>query len=92
MIEDFRYNLKPTPIAEDNTSCIQVSRGGGNHKRRRHIRVADAWIYQEVVISRSITINHIKSNENVADMFTKALEAPAFIKFRKMIGMESPTH
>ena len=91
MVEDFRCDLPATPMGEDNTGCIGVAQGGGNHKRRRHIRVADAWIYQEVALAKTIELYHVRSNDNVADMFTKSLESPAFIKFRDMImGMANP--
>ena len=91
LIEDFRCNLPATPMAEDNTGCIGVAKGGGNHKRRRHIRVADAWIYQEAALAKTIELYQIKSKDNVADMFTKSLESPAFIKFRDIImGMRNP--
>ena len=91
LIEDFRCNLPATPMAEDNTGCIGVAKGGGNHKRRRHIRVADAWIYQEAALAKTIELYQIKSKDNVADIFTKSLESPAFIKFRDIImGMRNP--
>ena len=78
-------------MGEDNTGCIGVAKGGGNHKRRRHIRVADAWIYQETALAKSIELYQVKSKDNVADMFTKSLESPAFIRFRNIImGMENP--
>lgn len=32
LIEDFRCNLPATPMAEDNTGCIGVAKGGGNRK------------------------------------------------------------
>ena len=90
MTEDFRYNLPPTPIGEDNTGYIGVSRGGGNHIRRRHIRVADAHIYQEVAESHNINIYHVKSKDNIADIFTKPLESPEFIKLRnKVMGTKN---
>ena len=64
----------------------------GNHKRRRHIRVADSWIFQEVSLTKNIELYSIRSQDNIADMFTKSLESPAFIKFRdQLMGMENPT-
>ena len=92
LIEDFGLNIPTTPIAEDNEGCIAIAEGGGNHKRRRHIRVADSWIYQEVSLTRNIRLYPISSRDNIADMFTKSLESPAFIRFRdKLMGMENPT-
>ena len=33
---------------KDNEACITIAKNGMSHSRTRHIRVADAWIYQEV--------------------------------------------
>jgi len=90
IIEDFRYELPPTPIGEDNSGCIGISYGGGSHKRRRHIRVADSYTYQEAVISRSIRLLYVKSCDNVADMNTKALNVATFRRLRKKLMGEDP--
>ena len=85
LVEDFRCDLPPTPLGEDNMGCIHVSYGGGSWKRKRHIRVADSFIYQEAALAKTIQLQYVKSSENVADMFTKALPQAPFQKFRKAL-------
>ena len=85
LVEDFRCDLPPTPLGEDNTGCIHVSYGGGSWKRKRHIRVADSFIYQEAALAKTIQLQYVKSSENVADMFTKALPQAPFQKFREAL-------
>ena len=48
-------------------------------------------ILEEAALAKTIELYQIKSKDNVADMFTKSLESPAFIKFRDIImGMRNP--
>ena len=88
-MDDFNIALPITPIGEDNQGCIGVARGGGNHSRMRHIRVADSYIFQEVAINKSIAIRYVPSKMNVADMFTKSLTKDLFIPHRDMLMGET---
>ena len=63
LTDDFGLNLGPTLLGEDNQGCIDVSRGGGNHARLRHIRVADSYIYQEFKIKKTIQLRYAPSIE-----------------------------
>ena len=89
LMDDFNIALPITPIGEDNQGCIGVARGGGNHSRMRHIRVADSYIFQEVAINKSIAIRYVPSKMNVADMFTKSLTKDLFIPHRDMLMGET---
>ena len=82
LTEDFRINVPTIPLGEDNQGCIHLAHDGGNWKRKRHIRVANSYLYEEVTIHESVAIRYVKSSENVADMMTKCLPAPAFMKHR----------
>ena len=90
LTEDFGLNLQATPMGEDNQGCIDVSRGGGNHARMRHIRVADSYIYQEFKINKTIQLRYTPSADNVSDIFTKALGKITFTHLRNRL-MGTPT-
>jgi hypothetical protein len=77
-------------MGEDNQGCIDVSRGGGNHARMRHIRVADSYIYQEFKINKTIQLRYTPSADNVSDIFTKALGKITFTHLRNRL-MGTPT-
>ena len=81
----FGLDCKSIPIGEDNQGCIAVSRGGGSHAKMRHIRVADSYIYQEFKINKSINLRYVASEDNVSDMFTKALGPITFIRLRNRL-------
>ena len=82
LVEDFHIDLPPIPLGEDNQGCIHLSHDGGNWKRKRHIRVANSYLYEEVTINKTIAIKYVRSDDNCADMMTKCLPAPLFIKHR----------
>ena len=54
-------------------------------KRKRHIRVANSYLYEEVTIHKTIAIKYVRSDENCADMMTKCLSAPLFRKHRSTL-------
>ena len=83
--DDLCIPVGKVPIYEDNDACITIARNGSIHNRTRHIRVADAWIYQEVHDHGTIDIRSIDTKENIADMFTKSLPREAFEKHRGML-------
>ena len=90
LTEDFGLTLQATPMGEDNQGCIDVSRGGGNHARMRHIRVADSYIYQEFKINKTIQLRYTPSADNVSDIFTKALGKITFTHLRNRL-LGTPT-
>ena len=85
LIEDFEYDLPPTPLGEDNQGCIHLAHDGGDWKRKRHIRVANSYLYEECTIHKTVAIKYIPSADNVADMMTKCLPGDAFERHRNML-------
>ena len=82
LIEDFEYDPPPTPLGEDNQGCIHLAHDGGDWKRKRHIRVANSYLYEECSIHKTVAIKYIPSADNVADMMTKCLP---FKRHRNML-------
>ena len=85
MEEDLKIQIGKVPMYEDNDACITIANNGSVHSRTRHIRVADAWIYQEVHDNQNIDIKNVDTKNNIADMFTKSLPKAAFEKHRNML-------
>lgn len=76
-------NLKePIVIYEDNLPCIQVCQQEANAAQSRHVLVKYR-VVREAILRKSITLTHIKTSEQKADGFTKAL---AQNKFNEFIG------
>ena len=65
----------PTPLHADNTSAIQIMTNLVYHERTKHIEV-DCHSICEAFKARVITLPHISTDLQIADIFTKALPHP----------------
>jgi transposase InsO family protein len=77
-----------TNIMADNQSAIALSRNPEFHKRTKHFNVK--FHYQRAVLnSGEINIEYISTEEQAADGLTKPLGPSPFIKFCKLLGIDT---
>ena len=79
----------PTPVLADNTGSIALARNPDHHSRTKHIGVR-YHLTREHLQRGTISLHHVPSEENTADIFTKALPRPAFLHHRTGLGLSSP--
>ena len=70
----------------DNTSAINISKNPVQHSRTKHIDIRHHFI-RELVENKSVVIEHVATDMQLADIFTKALDASRFISLRKALGI-----
>jgi hypothetical protein len=68
----------------DNQSTIAVSKNGVRSERTKHIDVKYHFV-TETVTSGVVQLKWVPTAEQQADIFTKALPAPAFVKLRNLL-------
>jgi hypothetical protein len=68
-------------VFEDNKSCIEIATNHKTRPRTKHLSVR-LHHFRSHVVARTITIEHISTKEQTADMFTKPLPRAQFIKLR----------
>jgi hypothetical protein len=75
----------PTPIFEDNRTCVAWSEGSvGGSDRAKHIDLREHFVHDAV--SRGILkLESIASAENAADLLTKPLGVAQFQPLRKVL-------
>lgn len=83
LLNDFGYEMM-IDIFEDNQSVIKIAQNNESNKRLKHLDIRYHFIVEKVT-NKKVRLNYIKSNENVADLFTKPLGKQMFIKFRNEI-------
>lgn len=64
--------VQPTPLHADNTSAIQIVANPVYHERTKHIEV-DCHSIREAYDRQIITLPHVSSNLQIADIFTKSM-------------------
>jgi hypothetical protein len=70
----------------DNISSILLANNPVYHARTKHIEVHYHFI-REKVIAKEIDLIHVNIEDQVADIFTKALGTNKLKKFRKMLSV-----
>lgn len=75
-------------LYEDNAACVtQIKEGYIKSDRTKHIPPKFFIYTQELEKNKDIDIQYVRSSENVADLFTKALPTTVFRKHVHTIGM-----
>jgi hypothetical protein len=82
--------FKPTVIFEDNAACVnQMNMEYIKADRVKHISPHIFGFTQHLIESNQIEIRKIESENNIADMLTKALPAYKHKKLVEKVGMRS---
>ena len=90
-MEELGLNVAtPIVLKEDNKACISFSDHPGNHRDSKHIDYCHHFV-REGAQRGDITIEYIETKFQLADTFTKALDATTFIKFRDMLVVSAST-
>ncbi len=70
----------------DNINNILLANNLVYHARTKHIEVHYHFI-REKVLAKEIDFIHVSTEDQVVDIFTKALGTDKLKKFRKMLGI-----
>ena len=79
---------KPIILFEDNQSAIYIAKNPQFHGRTKHIEIKYHFT-REQVKKGIIDLQYCRTEDMIADMFTKALLKEKFIKLRDMAGIKS---
>ena len=67
-------------------SAINISKNPVQHSRNKHIDIRHHYI-RDLVDDKVITLEHVATEGQVADIFTKALDAKQFEKMRGKLSI-----
>ena len=85
-LKDFGIETCCIPILCDNTSAINMAKNPVQHKRTKHIDVRHHFL-RDNVEKGNIIMEFCKTENQVADIFTKALGRESFQKNRLELGL-----
>ena len=79
-------DLQHTIIHVDNQSAIKVSKNPEHHGRMKHLDRSFYWLHDQV-LHGVFELQYLPTEDNAADMLTKALAKPKVEKFRSIMGL-----
>ena len=78
-LKDYGINVKNVPLCYDNESAIKISRNPVQHLKTKHIQIRHHFL-RDHVLKGDISIFHARTEDQLADIFTKPLEEKRFSK------------
>ena len=79
-------DIKTLTIFCDNTSAINISQNPIQHSHTKHIGIRHHFI-RELVENKTLILEYVETNKEIADIFTKALDTVRFDSLRKSLGV-----
>ncbi|KAL0560393.1 hypothetical protein IC582_000797 [Cucumis melo] len=86
MLQEYGFAQETMTLYCDNMSVIDISRNSIQHSRTKHIDIRHHFI-RELVENKVIRLDHIRSNLQLADIFTKPLDMNTFEYLRTSLGV-----
>ena len=77
----------PTTILCDNNAAINLSEDPSLHQHVKHIDIKYHFLREHINMGE-ITLKYINTNNNLANIFTKAIEHQHFSQLRKLLGLK----
>jgi hypothetical protein len=88
-MRDFRVRFERVPLMCDNISAISVAKNPIFHKKMRHVERRHHF-QRDRVENRDIEMRYIDTERQLADIFTKPLDASHFAELWGEIGVCHP--
>ncbi|KAI4325215.1 hypothetical protein MLD38_030632 [Melastoma candidum] len=88
-LEDYDLHFNSIPLMCDNTSAINLSRNPVYHSRSKHIELRHHFL-RDNVQSGKVDIQHVNTEQQLADILTKPLDKERFEYLRSKLGIRNP--
>ena len=85
-LSDFGVSIHNIPIFCDNTNAISIIKNPIQHLCTKHIKIRYHFI-RDHALKNDISIEHVDTHNQLADIFTKPLSENQFCMIRRELGM-----
>ena len=87
-LQDLHIDV-PTPILIycDNIGSMQLAKNPVFHARTKHIEVHHHFVHERVM-SGEVKLQYVRTDRQIADIFTKPLESDKLQHFSEMLGLQ----
>ena len=86
MLTEYNVTQDVMPLYCVNLSIINISKNPIQHSRTKHIDIRHHFI-RDLVEEKTIKLEHVATELQLADIFTKALDANQFENLRGKLGI-----
>ena len=86
MLKEYNVEQDVLTLYCENLSAINISKNPIQHSRTKHNDIRHHFI-RDLVEEKIVTLEHVDTEEQLADIFTKALDAKQFEKLRGKLGI-----
>ena len=86
MLSEYNVRQDVMTLFCDNLSAINISKNPIQHSRTKHIDIRHHFI-RDLVEDKVIILEHVSTENQLADIFTKALDAVQFGNLRGRLGV-----
>jgi hypothetical protein len=76
-LKDYSYTLNHVPLLYDNESAINIAYNPCKHSKTKHIDIQHHFLRDHAIMG-DIVIFHVRTNEQLTDIFTKPLDKRRF--------------
>ena len=86
MLTDYGIVLESFSVFCDNTSAINISKNPVQHSRTKYIDIRHHFI-TDLVETNVLVLEFVETEQQLVDIFTKALDFVRFEFLRKFLGV-----
>jgi hypothetical protein len=85
-LRDFGCKFSKVPLLCDNESAIKLANNPVNHSRTKHIDISHHFL-RDHEAKGDITLRHVSTDKQLADIFTKPLDELSFCALRSEVNI-----
>jgi hypothetical protein len=90
-LKDYGYTMNQVPLLYNNKSVIKITYNSCEHSRTKYIDIRHHFL-RDHAIKGDIVISHVRSNEQLSDIFTKPLDERRFGELRSELNIIDSWH
>jgi hypothetical protein len=88
---DYGVQLGSVPLLCDNESAVKIAKKSILHSRTKHIDICHHFL-REKEANGDIALQNVRSEEQLADIFTKLLNEHTFVRLRNELNVLDVAH